>query len=125
MRKFSNMSTDEALDTFCEITPFLSNIVSDQGLMESLGKGVDSKGMTNVGIVMLGVKRLFNAAPILLKNHRQDIYNVVAIMHEEDKTVEDIASQHFMTTFKQVRALSEDKVLTDFFKSWAHGDKAE
>lgn len=125
MRKFSTMTTDEALDTFCEITPFVSNIVSDQDLMESIGKGVEKKGMTSIGVIMLGIKRLLNAAPILLKNHRQDIYNIVAVMHEEDKTVDDIAKQGFITTFKQIRALSEDKELMDFFKSWAHGEETE
>lgn len=125
MRKFSNMSTDEALDTFCEITPFVSNIVTDQDLLGSIGKGVGSNDLTNIGVIMLGIKRLFNATPILLRKHRQDIYNIIAVMHEEDKTVDDIARQHSMTTFKQIRALTEDKVLIDFFKSWVRGEEAE
>lgn len=124
MRKLSDLGTDECLNVLCEITPFVSNIVSDQELMENLGKGVDKKGMTNVGVIMLGIKRMFNAVPLLLKNHREDIYNVVSAVGGE-MTTEEIAAQNIMVTLNQVRSLSHDKVLIDFFKSWVRGEEAE
>lgn len=124
MRKLSDLGTDECLNVLCEITPFVSNIVSDQELMENLGKGVDKKGMTNVGVIMLGIKRMFNAVPLLLKNHREDIYNVVSAVGGE-MTTEEIAAQNIMATLNQVRSLSHDKVLIDFFKSWVRGEEAE
>lgn len=124
MRKLSDLGTDECLNVMCEITPYISNIVSDQELMENLGKGVDKKGMTNVGVIMLGIKRMFTAVPLLLKNHREDIYNVVSTVGGE-MTVEEIAAQNIMVTLNQVRSLSHDKVLIDFFKSWVRGEEAE
>lgn len=124
MRKLSELGTDECLNVMCEITPYISNIVSDQELMENLGKGVDKKGMTSIGIVMLGIKRMFAAVPLLLKNHREDIYNVVSAVGGE-MSVEEIAAQNIMVTLNQVRSLSHDKVLIDFFKSWVRGEKAE
>lgn len=124
MRKLSDLGTDECLNVLCEITPFVSNIVSDQDLMDGIGKGVDKKGMTSIGVIMLGIKRLSNAVPLLLKNHREDIYSIVSIVGGE-KTTEEIAAQNIMVTLTQVRSLLRDKVLTDFFKSWAHGEETE
>lgn len=124
MRKLSDLGTDECLNVLCEITPFVSNIVSDQDLMEGIGKGVDKKGMTNVGVIMLGIKRMFNAVPLLLKNHREDIYNVVSAVGGE-MTTEEIAAQNIMVTLAQVRSLMRDKVLIDFFKSWVRGEETE
>lgn len=124
MRKLSDLSTNECLNVLCEITPYISNIMSDQDLMETLCNGVDKKGMTNVGVMMLGVNRLFDAVPLLLKNHREDMYNIVSTVGGE-KTVEQIAKQNIMSTLNQVRSLMYDKTLVDFFKSWAHGEEAE
>lgn len=124
MRKLSDLNTDECLNVLCEITPYVSNIMSDQDLMENLGKGVDKKGMTNVGVIMLGIKRIFNAVPLLLKNHREDIYNIVSTVGGE-MSVEEIAAQNIMVTLNQVRSLMRDKVLIDFFKSWVRGEEAE
>lgn len=124
MRKLSELGTGECLNVLCEITPYISNIVTDQDLMENLGKSVDKKGMTSIGVVMLGIKRMFTAVPLLLKNHREDIYNVVSAVGGE-MSVEEIAAQNIMVTLNQVRSLSHDKVLIDFFKSWVRGEEAE
>lgn len=125
IRKLSEMTTDELADVLCELTPVVNNIFSDQDFIETLCKGVDSKGLTKIGIIAAGIKRLVDAIPILLKTHRRDIYEIVAIMHKEDKTADDIARQHSMTTLKQVRALFNDKELIDFFKSWGRGEEVE
>lgn len=118
------MGTTECLDVLCEITPYVSNIVSDQELFATVGKGVDKRGTTDVGAAMLGVKRMFTTIPLLLKNHREDMYSIISIVGGE-KTVEEIAAQNIMVTLAQVRSLMRDKVLTDFFKSWVRGEEAE
>lgn len=124
MRKLSDLGTDECLNVLCEITPSVSNIVSDKELFNTLGKGVDGRGTTDAGMFMLTVKRLFTAVPLLLKNHREDIYSIVSTVGGE-KTTEEIAAQNIMVTLNQVRSLMRDKVLIDFFKSWVHGEEAE
>lgn len=125
MRKFSNMSTDEAFDTICEITPYASSIMSDQDIMDGIGKGADRKNLTAVGMVMLAIKRVASVVPALLKNHRADIYGIVAVMHEEDKTPEDIAKQGIMVSLAQFQEVMQDKILIDFFKSWRRGGTIE
>ncbi len=44
--KLSKLTTDEALDVLCEITPFVSSIISDEDLMETLNKTIKKDGMT-------------------------------------------------------------------------------
>lgn len=124
MRKLSDLGTDQCLNVICEITPFVSNIMGDQELLESVGIGADRKGLTKIGAFMAGIKRIFTAIPVLLKNHREDVYEIVSIVGGE-KTVDEIGAQNIMVTLAQVKLLSNDKVLIDFFKSWAHGDENE
>lgn len=123
MRKLSDLSTDECLNVLCEITPFVSNIVSDEEIMDAIGKAAEKKGMTAIGVMMTGVGRIARAAPMLLKNHRNDVYEILSILGE--MTVEEVAAQNTMVTLAQIRVVCKDKVLLDFFKSWAHGDEAE
>lgn len=124
IKRVSEMTTDEALSFFCEITPYVSNIVADPEIMEAIGKGVDKKGLTAVGVTMLGVKRMIGAVPLLFGEHRQDIYNIIAAADDE-KTCEDIARQFPVATLTQIRTLLNDRILIDFFKSWARGEETE
>lgn len=123
MRKLSDLSTDECLNVLCEITPHVSNIVSDEEIMGAIGKAAEKKNMTAIGVMMTGVGRIVRAAPLLLKNHRNDVYEILSIVGE--MTVEEIAAQNTMVTLAQIRAVCKDKVLLDFFKSWARGDETE
>lgn len=123
MRKLSERSTDECLNTLCEITPYISNIVSDEEIMGNIGKAAPKKDMTAVGVMMSATGRIVKTAPLLLKTHREDVYQILAILGET--TVDAISKQNFMVTLAQIRAVCKDKVLLDFFKSWANGDETE
>ena len=46
MRKLSQLGTDECLDVLCEITPHIVNLVSDEEIMNAIGKPVDKKNST-------------------------------------------------------------------------------
>lgn len=123
MRKLSELTTDECADVLCELTPYIVNIVSDKEIMNAVGKAVDKKTITQVGIMLLGAQKITAIIPLLLKTHRSDIYAILSIVGE--KSVEEIAVQNIMTTMWQTKELLNDKELVSFFKSWAHGEENE
>ena len=123
MRKLSELSTDECLNVLCELTPPIVNIVSDQEIMDAIGKAVDKKTVTSIGVMLLGAQKITAVIPLLLRTHRPDIYTILSVMGE--KTVEEVAAQNVMTTMWQVKELMNDKELVSFFKSWEHGEKSE
>lgn len=123
MRKLSQLSTDECLDVLCEIAPHVANIVTDETIADSIGKASTKKGLTTAGVVMEAANRATRAIPSLLKTHRDDIYHILAAIGGVD--VDEIAKQNTIVTLMQLRTIFRDKELTDFFKSWAHGDANE
>ena len=42
--KLSELTTDQAADVLCEVTPYIANITGDKSLLDELGKKFDSKG---------------------------------------------------------------------------------
>lgn len=123
MRKLSELTTDECADVLCELTPYIVNIVSDQEIMDAVGKAVDKNTITKVGIMLLGAQKITAVIPLLLKTHRPDIYSILSIVAE--KSVEEVAAQNVMVTMWQTRELLNDKEFVSFFKSWEHGEKNE
>ena len=123
MRKLSELGTDECLDVLCEITPHIVNLVSDDEIMGAIGKPVDKKNSTKVGVMLLGAQKITTVVPLLLKKHRDDIYAILSIMG--GKSVEEVAKQNTMATLWQIKTLSEDKELLSFFKLWGCGEKSE
>lgn len=123
MRKLSEFGTDECLDVLCEITPHIVNIVSDEEIMNAIGKPMDKTTVTKVGVMLLGAQKITAVVPLLLKTHRADIYAILSVMG--GKSVEEVAKQSTMATLWQIKTLSEDKDLLNFFKSWWRGEKSE
>lgn len=115
--KFSQLTTDKALDVLCEITPYIANIATDDELMAVIGKAVKREGMTRAGVLLLGAEKLTKMVPVLLKTHRDDVYGVVAAVN--GKTVDEIREQNFLKTSAQIVEVIKDKELLDFFKSCA------
>ena len=123
MRKLSEFGTDECLDVLCEITPHIVNIVSDEEIMNAIGKPMDKTTVTKVGVMLLGAQKITAVVPLLLKTHRADIYAILSVMG--GKSVEEVAKQSTMATLWQIKTLSEDKELLSFFKLWGRGEKSE
>ena len=122
--KLSQLTTDKALDVLCEITPFVSNIVTDDDLMETIGKSVKREGgLTKTGIMLLGAEKLTSIVPIVMKTHRSDVYGIVAALNGMEP--EEIARQNIIKTTMQIRDICKDKELLDFFKSCAEPTAGE
>lgn len=127
--KFSELSTDKALDVMCELTPHIANIVEDDQIVSALSDIMPKKQEDDqaeqdgfsVGLHMMG--GLSKMAPVLLKTHRDDVYNILSTLNE--KTVQEIAAQPIMDTIKQIRDVFQDIGLLNFFKSFGRQDETE
>ena len=115
--KLSKLTTDEALDVLCEITPYVSNIVSDETLMETLNKTVKKDGMTRAGVLVAGAEKLSRLVPIVMKEHRNDVYGILAAVNGLD--TDEIAKQNIIKTSMQIRDVCADREMLDFFRSCA------
>lgn len=118
--KLSQLSTDDALNVMCELTPYISNIASDESVMKIIGKAVSTDGMTKIGVTLAAADRFTKLVPVLLKTHRDDVYGIVATVNSMD--VEDIKKQNVLKTMIQVKEVFQDKELIGFFKSFGHSE---
>lgn len=121
--KLSDLTTDETLDVLCEITPCVEHIVKDEGIINTIGTAVDTKGMTKTGILMAGLDRIGALVPTLLKNHRADIYHILGAVNRIDPA--EIAAQKLVVTLTQIDEVFHDEELLTFFRSFGRrGQKA-
>lgn len=122
--KLSQMSTDKALDVMCELTPYVTEIVTDDVIFSKLQEGIDGEKANTLAakIAVLG-KVISSLLPRLLKDKRHCVYGIIGIMCE--KPVEEIAAQPLTETVKQAKEIFADKELLDFFRSCASSEGSE
>ena len=118
--KLSELTTDQAADVLCEVTPYIANITGDKSLLDELGKKFDSKGKSVAELYTYAAKKCAVLAPLLLKDHRADVFGILSVLN--DTTAEAVAKQNVLTTILQIRSVFKDKDLLDFFRSFAQGD---
>lgn len=130
--KLADLNTDRALDVFCELTPYAANIMGDKKIIAALesampkkpedaSEGAESASSFSTGVQMMG--SLANMAPILLKEHRPDVYGILSVMNE--CSVDQIAAQKLTETIKQLREVFRDTELLAFFRSSAQQGQTE
>jgi mannitol/fructose-specific phosphotransferase system IIA component (Ntr-type) len=122
--KLSELSTDRATDVLCELTPYITNILSDEALLSELRTAIDFKEANTLAEKMaLTASKITNIIPILLKNRKSDVFGILGALNE--KSVEEIAKQNFIKTMKQIKDIAKDKELLDFFKSCTDTEESE
>lgn len=109
--KISQMTTDQAADALIRITEPAANIMHDEETIKVLEKL--AKGNTDNGLSFIA-DNLVPVATILLKTHRQDMYEILSAMSE--KEVAEIGNQKITETIKDIKD-SWDGELMDFFAS--------
>lgn len=119
--KISQMTTDQVLDLFCKITPCVANILADENLVGLISKAAKKEDITKAGMIAMGLEKVVALVPMLLKDHREDVYTIIAVVNE--KEVEEIASQNALKTAKQIVEIFKDKELIDFFSSLAQQEQ--
>lgn len=116
--KISELTTDRAADVICEITPYVSNIASDDELLEELRAAIDpKKAASKAELLVMGAEKLTRLVPIVMKKHKGDVFGLLAVMNES--TAEEIGKQNILKTMLQIREVIKDKDLMDFFRSCA------
>ena len=109
--KISEMTTNQAADVLVRIADPAANIMHDAetfSMLESISKSDATNAVTFIADNIVTIAR------VLLKNHRIDLFEVVAAL--TDKTVDDVANQKFTQTVKDLKD-SWDGELVDFFGS--------
>lgn len=114
--KLSDLTTDETLDVLCEITPCVEHIIKDEGIINTIGTAVDTKGMTKTGVLMAGLDKISAVIPALLKDHRADLYHILGAVNRIDPA--EIAAQKLTVTLTQIDEAIHDEELLSFFKSF-------
>ena len=122
--KLSEFSTEKATDVLCELAPYVTNILSDVELLAELKSALDVKDSTTVAerFAMVGNK-IAKIIPIVLRGRKEDIFGIIGVLNE--KSVEQIKAQNIIVTMKQIRDISKDKELLDFFKSCTDTEESE
>lgn len=122
--KLSELSTERATDVLCEIAPHAINITTDDELMAELKAAVDFKeANTMAEKIALTVGKISKILPIVLKKRRNDLFSILGALN--DKTVEEISKQNIIKTMLQIKDISKDKELLDFFKSCTGTEESE
>lgn len=122
MKKISELGTDKAFDFLCEIIPHISDIIGDEELMKELKSAIDFDGAkTKAEKIVLITDKLSSIILIILKKKRHSIYKVLSLL--EEKSIEDIENQNIMITLENIRILSKDDDLVNFFKSYIGMEK--
>ena len=115
--KFSELTTENALDVFCEITPYVENIIADDELIAELKKKVNfDDDTTNIEKIAIVMGKVSVIAPIVFKKRRDDALGIIAAINNVD--VEVVKKQNILKTLTQLRDIIRDKDFMDFFKSF-------
>ena len=122
--KLSQMTTDKATDVLCEIAPYAMNIMTDEDLMNELKAAIDfDEANTMAEKIAVSVGKISKILPILLKKRKNDIFGILGALN--DKSIDEIAKQNVIKTMSQIKDISKDRELLDFFKSCTGTEESE
>lgn len=119
--KLSQLNTDQAANVLCELTPYISNILGDKNLLDTLKEKIGKENKSIAELYAYGARKISMIIPILLKEHRSDVFEILSVLNE--KNAEEIEKQSILKTIEQIKELLQDKDLINFFKSWQQEDE--
>lgn len=112
-------NTEKAFDMLPSVVVLYDKLDID-GYRKKLAE--KNKGKKDVSAELLGID-IFKH---VLKNSgkvKEEVFEIVAIF--EDKTIEEVKAQSFMTTINSVKAIFTDTETTDFLKQAMQSDIPE
>src|SRR5574344_1669925 len=122
--KLSQLTTDDAFDVLCELTPYINNIITDEVLVDELKAKVKATGEeTKAEIMAMGADKINKLVPIVLKGHKSDVLGILSVVNCVD--ADEIGKQSIIKAMMQIRDLIKDKDFLDFFKSCAEQEQSE
>ena len=121
--RISEMTTDQAMDTLCEITPHISDIITDEDLVSEIKKKMKKEeGTTKADVIRFAVEKITNIVPILLKKRKESVYAIVAAVNQTD--IDTVKNQNIIKTMIEIREIAKDDDLMDFVKSCLKTEKS-
>lgn len=122
--RLSDFSTEKATDVLCEIAPYAMNILTDDELISELRKAIDlNKANTPAEKMALTIGKISKIVPIILKKRKSDLFGILGAVNE--KSGEEIAKQNIIITMSQIKDITKDRELLDFFKSCTGSEGSE
>lgn len=122
--KLSELSTDEALDVMCMMTPHIMAICTDEELEKEIREKIKAdENSSRAELMLVAIDKINRIIPVVLKKHRANVYSILSALN--GKNVEDIAKQNIIKTMEQIREVVKDKDLMSFFKSCAASESSE
>ena len=115
MRLLSTMTTDETCDVLCVCAPCIQSMADDKNLVKEMQRILPKGEHSRMDVQRFGLSRLAVLVPIILKDHRSDLYCILSQFN--GKTEEECGKQNIMETLAEARELLSDKDFVDFFKS--------
>lgn len=112
-----DLSMAEAADILVQISPLMDNLASDEKIMAQIGKSFNSEGLTVAGKYAEAAHRVFACIPLLLVDHRADVFGIVATVKR--KSIEEIEKQSIVQTMNDLKEIVEDEDLRSFFSAFA------
>ena len=117
--KLSQISADRTMDILSELTPYISNIAEDEQLLKVLKNKIqydeNNKEEIKEKGAQLGISNVLKLVPLLFKNHKEDIQNILAIM--DNVTLKEIKEENIIKNMARIKELFEDDELMSFFTS--------
>lgn len=122
--KISQLTTDQALDAICEITPAVEDIITDDELIEELKKKIEKReGMAKAEKIRFYLEKITKLGTILLKKKREAVYTIVAALNQTD--VDTVRSQNIIKTMTQIKEIANDEDFANFvYSCWKTEESA-
>lgn len=120
--KISQLTAGRAVDVLIELTPYIANITADQALLDTLKEKI-GKDKSVAEIYVYGAKKASTLVTLLLKQHREDLFGILAVLNET--TPAEIEKQNILTVISQVRELAQDEDFVNFLSSLRDGGQSE
>lgn len=93
-------------------------------MVGAVGKVIEGAETLNVfGKALVLTERIGEIIPVLLRNHRSDMYGILSVLNE--KSAAEIAAQPVRDTIQQIQEAFQDVELLNFFKSSARQAQTE
>lgn len=121
--RISEMTTDQAMDTLCEITPHISDIITDEELVSEIKKKMKKEeSTTKADIIRFAVEKVSGLVPMIFKKRRDSVYAIVAAINQTD--IDTVRHQNIIKTMMQIREIAKDDDLVAFVKSCLKTEKS-
>ena len=110
--KISQMTNDQACDAIIRLTQPIANITDDER-MEPLLKEL-SEGESGMNGLKLISSMLPKIVPMLLKDHKKDLYEIISVLSGKDK--KEIGTMKLTETITVLKDSIDDELI-GFFRS--------